>query len=265
MADGPGRDAHAETGRPRARSVHVRGGGTLLAPVQRAAEAFMAEEAGMIVPVAAGSTVRGIRAVIDGTAHVGMASAEIDADLRKQAATRGVRLAVHPLGHDGIVACVHPGNPVDDLGIEQLRRIYTGDITNWKDAGGPDLPIAVLSFDPLSGTFESWRAMVLGDESITPKVSIVEIGRIKARIAQTPGAIGYLAHSLLDGSIKALAIDGVGATPESIGNGTYALRRALNLVTADPPDEATARFIAFMRHPDRGQRHLARVGNVPLR
>jgi len=245
-------------------SVHIRGSATLMAPVQAAAEGFMGEQRGLIATVSGGGTGRGIRSVIDGTADLAMSSAELDGGDRKKAARQGKELAVHLLAHDAILPCVHPDNPVRDLSIEQLRSVYSGETTNWRELGGHDAPIAVTSYDPLSGTYEAWHALVLRDESITPKATILETSALRARVAKDPNAIGYIAHTFLDASVRAVSVEGKAATAETIRSSAYPLRRPLSLVSLKAPSGAVQRFVAYMLDPAKGQRLLAAAGNVPV-
>lgn len=249
-------------------AIHVRGSTTLLSVIQLAAEDYMAENPGVIVTVSAGGTVRGMRAVINGTADLAMASAGINDDLRKHAAEHKLRLVAHAVAHDAVVPCLHPDNRVSDLTVEQLRMIYTGEITNWKEVGGADAKIQVTSYDPFSGTYESWRELVMDEMSVTPKATILEGGGVKTRVAQTAEAIGYIALTQQDATVKVPTVEGMAATTATIRAGQYPLRRPLNLVAIESEAAAAgaafgpASFIAFMRDPRKGRPRAAAAGLV---
>lgn len=244
-------------------SVHLRGSGTLLRPMQLAAEAFMDSHPGVAVTVAGGGTVRGIRAVIAGTDDVAMASAALDAAQQRHASQQGVTLQSHVVAHDAVAVVVHPGNPVKGLSLQQIRSIFVGDIVNWKEVGGPALPIVVMAYVTGSGTQEAWQDLVLGDAPMAPGALPFE-GGPRARVAQTRGAIGYVAHTGIDASVVALAVDGVRLTEKTLKSGAYPLWRSLSLITRDKPSTATADFIRFMLDPHAGQGILAKAGNVPV-
>jgi phosphate transport system substrate-binding protein len=208
--------------------------------------------------------VRGIRGVVHGTLQLAMASADLSAEERKQAAKRGIELAAHVLGHDAIVPIVHPANPVHGLTVEELRGIFSGEFANWKEVGGPDLAITVLSDDPQSGTAEAWHTLVLHSETLTPKAVILDAGPLRRKVAELPGAIGYVAHTFLDPGVKGLAVEGVAVGSQAIRDGRYPLRRAFSLVSTASPPATAQEFIDYMRHPAKGQAILAAAGNIPL-
>jgi phosphate transport system substrate-binding protein len=246
-------------------AVHVRGSATLLNPVQLAAESFMAEVPDVVVPVSGGGTGRGIRAVIDGIADLALASADIDEVLARRAVQQRVELAAHAIARDAIVPCVHPENPVGQLTTDQLRDVFSGAVTSWRDLGGPDRPIAVMSYDPFQGTFESWMALLMGEDKITPRARIVDTPEVVNELARSPDAIGYIASTRVNPTVKPLTINGVVASEATIRSGAFPLTRALSVVTVKNPGEATARFLAFLLDPAKGQRFLAQAGNVTHR
>lgn len=246
-------------------SVHVRGSTTLLVSTQKAAEAYMVASPTSIITVAGSGTVRGVRAVIQGTADLALASAEIDDENRKLAQRAGVALATYPLAADALVPCVHLSNPISSLTMDQLHDIYIGDMVNWSEAGAPDGRVQVLVHDPQNGHGESWRALVLGEESLTPRAAILDRVSMRARLAKDRWAIGYLAHTEVDSTVKPLAVEGVVATPESIITGEFKLRRRLMAVTLERHSDAVASFVAYLRDPDKGMRFVVEAGNVPPR
>ena len=246
-------------------AIHVAGSTTIRAPMQLAAEAFMTEQPGMIVTIAGGGSGRGLRGLIGGTIELAMATTEVSKEEQKDAAKQGQKLVSHVLGHDAIVPVVHPGNPVQRIALDDLRGIYSGEIRNWKDLGGPDAAITVLAHDPQSGTAESWHHMVLKDHAMTPKAIILEAKELRARVAQAQDAIGYVAHTFLDKSVREVVVDGVTVSVETIRNGRYPLRRAFSLVSFANPPGPVQDFIDYMRAATKGQVMLAAAGNVTLK
>lgn len=246
-------------------SVHVAGSTSIRAPAQLAAELFMAEQTGMVVTIAGGGTVRGIRSLINGTIDAAFASSDLTKEDLQAAAKLNITLARHVLGHDAVMPVVHPANPIKSLTLEELQSIYAGESANWRDFGGPDLPITVLTYDPLSGTAEFWYDIVLGHETLTPKAQIIEPVKILPTIAATPGAIGYISHTFLNNTVREMAVAGTIVSAAAIRNGQYALRRPFGMITAATPKPAVRAFLDFMLTADKGQRLLAEAGNVPLK
>lgn len=224
----------------------------------------MVEQPGMIVTIAGGGTVRGIRSLINGTVDAAFASSDLTAEDKHLATKHGQTLVNHVLGHDAVMPIVNRANPVASLSLDQLRMIYTGEATSWREVGGPDLPITLLTYDPLSGTAEFWYHVVLGTETLTPKAQIIEPAQIRDIVAATPGAIGYISHTFLSNAVRELPVADVTVSAASIRSGQYLLRRPFGMITLANPKPAVRAFLDFMLTPDKGQRLLAEAGNVPL-
>jgi phosphate transport system substrate-binding protein len=229
--------------------------------LQLAAEAFMQRSRQVAVTVADGGTQRGLRAVIDGTEDVAMASSALDAIALAQAARRGLRLASHVVAYDALVPLVHGGLGIQSVGLPQLRSIYGGAIVNWREVGGPLRPIVVLGEALGSDLREAWQELVPGDAATTPKERLM-VGGLEALVARTPGAIGYGAQTERHPGVTALAVDGVRVSTQTLRSGAYALRRPLSLVTRDPATSVVADFISFMLDPQAGQRILGDARHV---
>ena len=223
----------------------------------------MADTPGTVVPVSGGGTNRGIRAVIDGTAHIAMVSTPTDDSLRKRAGSAGVTLATTVIARDGIVPCVHPSNPVAGLTLDQLRDVFSGAIASWKGLGGPDRPIALVTSTPSGSTYGAWMAMVMDTETMSPGATVVdEDSDVVAKLGKNPDAIGYVASQWLGDAVKPLAVNGVTASAGTIAAGTYPLTRDLSVAATKPAAEATDRFVAYLLDSSKGRRILARAGYV---
>lgn len=246
-------------------SVHLTGSNTLRLFAQLTAEMYMREHPGSIVTVTGGGTARGVKALIDGTAEIALISSDIPDELERRAKADNVRLKVVPLSHDAVVPVVNPLNPVSKLSLEQLKKIYSGRITNWKDVGGDDAPILITTHDGVSGTYELWKEKVLGaDAAITPQAKVMEMQPMLRAVAAERNAIGYVAWSLLNENIKALSVDGVQADRQSILDGSYPLTRILALVIKENPSEATQAFVRFIVTPDKGQELARQLKMLPV-
>lgn len=228
-------------------SIHLRGSGTVMGMLQNAAEAYMEENPGEIISVSGGGTDRAIKSLIDGTCQIAMASSEANAELVSRARKEGITLVRNVVAYDAIVPFVHPDNPVSDLTIEQLRQIYAGEATNWKDFGGNDSEITLTSRNVGSGTYEGWKILVIGKDAILPQ-DVICLDSIPERafVSQDLTAIGYCAMNYIDDTVKALAVGGVFANPEAILDGSFPLKRDLILYTRGDSPAHVTRFVEYV-------------------
>src|SRR5665648_280303 len=173
------------------------------------------------------------------------------------------------IANDGIAVVVNPANPVDKLTFAQVRGIFNGTISNWKDVGGSDMQITVISRDSSSGTYEYFKENVLeGDNYRQDALTQAATGAIVQSVSQNKGAIGYVGIAYLNPSTKAieLSIDGVKFTIPTITNvknGEYPLSRALYYYTNGQPEGAVADFINYVLSAE-GQAIVEDVGYIPV-
>jgi phosphate transport system substrate-binding protein len=169
------------------------------------------------------------------------------------------------VGYDCIVPVVHPSNPVTNLTLDQLKDIYKGDITNWKEVGGPDQNIVVISRDTSSGTYEVWEKKVMNKERVSKRAQLqASNGAVAQTVAKNKRAIGYVGFGYLNSEIKGLTVNGIQGTPSSTLSGTYPISRALFMFTQGWPKGDTAKFINFVLNPKTGQPLVKSAGFVPL-
>lgn len=249
-------------------SISVKGSDTILPVAQAEAEEFT-NETGKIVSVTGGGSGVGIAALIDGQVDIATASREMKDDEIKSAEGKGINPVETTIAYDGITAIVNPSNPVSNLTFDQLRGIYDGNITNWKEVGGEDKPIAVISRDSSSGTYEYFKETVLKGNEFTPKaLTQGTTGGIVGEVSQNPSAIGYIGYGYLDESVKALSLDkgngSISPTLKSIMDGTYPLSRPLYVYTNGEPSGMKKEFIDFVLS-EKGQSTVSKVGYIPLK
>ena len=244
----------------------MNGSTTVLPFAQSSAEAFMKANPGIKISVSGGGSGNGIKALIDGTAQIANASRQMKKEEVAQAKGKGINPVEHTVAVDCIVPIVHPSNPVSDLSTEQLKDIYTGKITNWKEVGGPDKPIAVVGRDTSSGTFEVWEEKILKKEPVTPRALIVaSSGAVIQTVAKNPLALGYDSLGYVDTkSVKALKIAGVEGTPETARGGKFATSRKLYMYTNGTPQGDAKKYLDFLMSPE-GQKYVAKEGFVTLK
>jgi phosphate transport system substrate-binding protein len=169
------------------------------------------------------------------------------------------------VAYDCIVPVVHPSNSVGNLTMEQLKAIYKGEIKNWKDMGGPDSPIVVISRDTSSGTYEVWHNKVMKKERVFPGALLqASNGAIVQAVSKNKNAMGYIGLGYMDESVKPLTVNGIKGSEETTLNGTYPISRPLFMFTNGWPTGDTLNFINFVLHPEKGQKYVGEAGFVPL-
>ncbi len=247
------------------KSITITGSTTVLPIAQKAAEEYMKKHPEVRISVAGTGSGDGIKSVIDGTADIGDASREMKPKEIKLAQGKGVSPKRFVVALDCIVPVVHPSNPVSDLTLEQLRGIYLGKIRNWKEVGGRDKPIVVISRDSSSGTFEVWNHKVLGKRGrVRPDAQLqASNGAVAQAVAGNKYAIGYVGIGYLNGQLKGLTVGGVKASARTALDKSYPIARALNMYTRGEPTGVVKDFIQFVLSPQ-GQKIVAQEGFVPL-
>jgi phosphate transport system substrate-binding protein len=242
----------------------IKGSTTVLPIAQAGLEAYMKKNPGVQISLSGGGSGEGIKALIDKTTDIATSSREIKKEEITLAETKGVKPVAHVVAYDAIIPVVHPKNKVTNLSIDQLSQIYQGKITNWKEVGGEDLKIVVISRDSSSGTFESWDHFIMKKAKVTPKAQMLASnGAIVTAVAKNRYAIGYLGMGYVNKSLKPLPVDGVKASVETALSKTYPLSRELYMYTNGEPTGEVAKFIAFVKSAE-GQKIVAREGFVPL-
>jgi phosphate transport system substrate-binding protein len=245
-------------------SIVIKGSTTVLPITQAALEAYMKVNKGVQVSLSGGGSGEGIKALIDKTADIGNSSREIKKEEIALAAKRGIKPVAHVVAYDALIPIVNPRNKVKGLSTDQLSLIYQGKITNWKEVGGDDLKIVVISRDSSSGTFESWDHFVMKKAKVTPRAQMLASnGAIVTAIAKNRYAIGYLGMGYLNKSVKALEVNGVAASAQTALSRQYPFSRELYMYTNGGPKGEVAKFIAFLKSIE-GQKIVKKEGFVPL-
>lgn len=156
-----------------------------------------------------------------------------------------------PIGQDGIAVIAHPDNPVTELTSEQLRDIYQGRVSNWREVGGADLPVMVISREDGSGTRAEFERLVMGDRRTTSAAQVAPSSAAMIEtVAEQPGSIGYVSMSYLDGRVRSLVIDGGVPTLENVYTNAYPLRSTIFVVGQGEPEGDYRAFIAWVQSPD---------------
>ena len=188
-------------------------------------EAFMEKYPKVTVTAEFVGSGAGIEAVSNGTADIGNSSR----NLKDEEKAKGV--AENIVAIDGIAVVVDPANTVEDLTKDQLTSIYDGTVTNWKDVGGNDAPIVVVGREAGSGTRGAFEELLKLEDACKYSNELDSTGAVMAKVASTPGSIGYVSLDVLDDTVKALKLDGAEPTEENIKAGKYFLSRPFVMAT----------------------------------
>ena len=190
-------------------------------------ESFMAQNSGATVnynPTGSGS---GITAVPEGTCDIGLSSRA----LKDEEKSAGLKETV--LAYDGIAIIVHPDNPVSDLSVEQIAKLYTGEITNWKDVGGNDAEVVLIGREAASGTRDGFESITGTKDKCQYRQELTSTGDVIPAVSQNPDAIGYASLASIKDSVKALNVDGVTPSEATVKDGSYKVQRPFVLVTME--------------------------------
>jgi phosphate transport system substrate-binding protein len=248
-----------------AESIIVNCSTTVLPIGQATAEAYMKKNPNVNISISGGGSGNGIKALIDKTTQIAMSSREMKKEEIELAKARKVNPMEHKVAIDALTPIVHPSNPVANLTIEQLSLIYQGKIRNWKEVGGTDLQIVVISRDTSSGTYESWQEKILHKEKVTPRAQLqASSGAVVQAVSKNRFAIGYVGIGYVNKSVKALTVNGSVANEKNALNGTYPIARPLFMYTDGEPKGIVAGYLNFVKGPE-GQKIVKKEGFVPLK
>ncbi len=250
-------------------TLTVKGSDTLVVLTQRWAEEYMKAHADAKVQVTGGGSGTGLSALINGTTDIATSSRPIkEAEqnkLRARHKTIGVEIAV---AKDGVTFYVNEKNPLSSLTLEQLKKIYLGDVTNWKDVGGPDAPIVLYSRENSSGTYVFVKDNLLGgDDFAAAAQTLPGTAAVVNAVAKEKHGIGYGGAAYAKG-VKELKVkvgaDEVAPTAENVKSGKYPLSRDLYFYLRNKPAGDTKAFIDYCLS-DAGQQLVSKVGYFPVK
>ena len=236
-------------------------GSTSVTPVaEELAEVFMEKNPDVTIDIQGIGSSAGVKAAKDFTADIGMSSRNLKEE------EKGWGLKEYAIAYDGISVVAHPSNSVKDLTQEQIKKIFSGQITNWSEVGGADAEILVVSREAGSGTRGAFEELMdlLEKNDAGKKVSIVKLdaliaegnGAVKANVASKENSIGYISLSYIDDTVKPLSVDGVEISVENIINGSYKVSRPFLMLSNGEENELQKEFLSFILG-DEGQEVVA--------
>lgn len=246
----------------------VMDGSTTVLPFgQAAAEQFAKQNTGVKFSVSGTGTGNGFKSLAVGSAQIANASRFIKDSEIKSCMDKKVYPVPFAVALDCLVPVVNPSNKVKSLTREQLKDIYSGKTTNWKQVGGSDTPIVVVGRDTSSGTYGTWQEMIMdkgGKTRVTPKAQVTSSsGAMMTSVSQNKNAIGYEGMGYVSKSVKALAVDGIPGSASAARSGKYPLARYLYMFTNGWPEGEVLDFITFMQS-NAGQKIVNSTGFVSL-
>ncbi|EPR43856.1 phosphate binding protein [Desulfovibrio sp. X2] len=255
----------ALTGSAWAGSLTIKGSTTVLPIMQRAVEAYMKAHPDMKIDLSAGGSGEGIKALIDGTTDIAMASREMKDKEIELAKSKGEDPKMIIIARDAVCAIVNPNNPVQNLTVDQLQGIFSGKITDWKDVGGNPGRIAVISRDSSSGTFETWQEHVLKKEKVSPMALMqASSGAVMESVSKNKYAIAYDGLGYVTKDVKALKVNGVTPSEATARDGSYPVSRSLQIYVNGEPKGELKGFVDYLLSPA-GQKDVKEAGYVTVK
>ena len=253
--------APAETTADLSGSISMVGSTSMEKLANALSEAFMEKYPDVTVTAEFVGSGAGVEAVTNGTTDIGNSSRSLKDEEKAAGVVENV------VAIDGIAVCVDPANEVANLTKEQLTNIYNGTITNWKEVGGADEPIIVIGREAGSGTRGAFEELVDLKDACKYANELDSTGAVIAKVASTPGAIGYASLDALDDSVKALSLEGVEATAENIKAGNYFLSRPFVMATKGEISEQNDLVQAWFDFVlgDEGQQVASEVGLITVK
>ena len=216
----------AMVGCSKSESVSTDGSTSMSKVIESLSEAFL-EDTGIEVTYNATGSGAGIEAVLAGRCDIGLSSR----DLKEEEKEKGLEGTI--LAYDGIAIIVHPDNPVADLSIETIAKIYTGEITNWKDVSGNNGEIVLIGREANSGTRDGFESITDTEDKCKYRQECTSTGDVITAVSSNPNAIGYASLASVKDSVKAVSVDGVTPSEATVKDGSYAVQRPFVLITKE--------------------------------
>lgn len=246
--------------------IQLRGSTTVLKLMQQIGMQYMDEHPNIHLPLVGGGTAMGYKSALDGTSNIGMASGQMPPNIQVWARKHKLKIEEVTIASDGIAAIVNTANPINDLSLEQLHDVFTGNITSWNNVGKYSGPINVVSHDPQLGTYEPWKRQVAGKDHITLKAKVVSgLSSLMHAIMSDPYAIGYVGTTFLDQvKVKPLSINGILPTYINIKERRYPISNQLQLLIKPTASKEVKDFVAYCLNENTGQAIIKKMGLVPI-
>ena len=215
-------------------TVNVNGSTSMADVIAALTEGFNETNPDVQINYTGSGSGAGIEGVLAGTCDLGLSSRALSDEEKSQGAVENI------VAKDGVAVVINPENTVADLTTEQIAAIYTGEITNWSELGGPDAEIAVLGRDSASGTRSAFEEILGIEDACVYLNEYSSTGDVIGNVASNPNAIGYASLSAVDDSVVAVAVNGVAPTEETVADGSFAIQRPFVIVTVEGTELSVA-------------------------
>lgn len=227
-------------------TVNTDGSTSMESVVKALGEAFMEMNPEVTVNYSGTGSGTGIQSTIDGTCDLGLSSRALKDEEKTNGAVENI------VALDGVAVVINPANGVEDLTVEQIAQIFTGEITNWSELGGTDGEIAVFGREAGSGTRGAFEEIVGVEDACKYTNEYSSTGDVIGNVASNPNAIGYASLSAVDDTVKAVKVNGVAPSEDTVKDGTYEIQRPFVMVTKDGAElsEAAQAFLEFAMSED---------------
>lgn len=258
-------------GKKNSKMIQVKGSDTILNLSQAVVEEYMKSNPSAKISVTGGGSGTGIAAILNKTVHIAMASRDIKEKELKKAKDAGMDIEEVTIGYDGITVIINKENKISNLSQANLRKIFIGEITNWKELGGEDEKIIVISRDSSSGTHSFFKEFVLrkgnkkNKEEYSDKALFLPSNEaLKQEVKSSKGAIAYIGLGYIDDTVKTISVDGVEANVKNVASKKYPISRAVFWYIDKESSIEVRNLIGFMLSKE-GQKIVEKEGFVPVK
>lgn len=242
-------------------------GSTTVGPISKAfADFYKENHAGVNITISESGSGNGVKSLMNNACDIANMSRFMKPAEFKSCVDKGILPVAHVVAFDGLAVVVNPKNPVKALTVAQIADIYTGKISNWKQLGGEDAKIVVVSRDTNSGTYETFNELVLKKAAITKDAEYVgSNGQARTRVNTTKNAIAYVGLGFVDDTVKPLSVEGILPTAKSVSTGKYPIARPLYMFTNGYPKMGSDVYNFVTLHLSKeGREIVSDLGYIPV-
>lgn len=242
-------------------------GSTTVGPISKAfADFYKENHSGVNITISESGSGNGVKSLMNNACDIANMSRFMKPAEFKSCVDKGILPVAHVVAFDGLAVVVNPKNPVKALTVSQIADIYTGKISNWKQLGGEDAKIVVVSRDTNSGTYETFNELVLKKAAITKDAEYVgSNGQARTRVNTTKNAIAYVGLGFVDDTVKPLSVEGILPAAKSVSTGKYPIARPLYMFTNGYPKMGSAVYNFVTLHLSKeGREIVSDLGYIPV-
>ncbi|ASN12161.1 phosphate ABC transporter substrate-binding protein PstS family protein [Latilactobacillus sakei] len=241
-------------------SVTAVGSSALQPLIEALAEQYSAQHSGQFINVQGGGSGTGLSQIQEGAVQMGNS----DLFAEEKAGIKAGKLVDHKVAVVGITPVINKKIGVKNLSLTQLAKIFSGEITNWQQVGGPDQEVVLVNRAQGSGTRSTFEQWVMGNRKTKPAQEQDSTGMVRSIVANTPGAISYLAFSYVDNTVATLKLDGVAPDDQNVMNNTWPIWSYEHVYTKGQPTGLTKEFLAYVLSDKIQNKQVIKMGYIPV-